>query len=597
MTQPHQAIFDKVRELRTSATERDGADRDIFDVRSGNIADVFPDMFSEDFPKPIIANFIDIAARGAAESLAPLPAFNASATNMVSDLARTRADKRTKGMWHYIEHSQLQTQMYTGADYYISYGRMPIVVEPDFDAKCPRFLVMDPRNSYPEIDRWGKCLSYSQVFHKRISEMCAEYPEFAQQITGRFEQTYSQSMIEVVLYKDDKCTMMFIPERHNLVVGYAANSLKKCNVVIARRPGAVVGRGQFDDILWTQVARNRFANLAMAAAEQATEAPLAVPYDVQEVALGPLALIRSSSPEKIRRVGTELPQAAFAESAMLEQELRIGGRFPESRSGNVDASIITGQGVRALEGGYDSQIRAAQDVFVDTLGEAMGLALEMDEHYWPTEERSIRGNQDGVPYEIKWRPDRDINGDYSCDVSYGFSVGLDPNRSLVFILQLLGAELISKDLARRQFPFGINTTQEEQRIEIEGLRGSLLASISGYAQSIPMMAQSGMDPSEAINRMAAIVKGRQKGKALEDVIAAAFTPPEPPPGAAPPGSELPPAPGMAGPGGSPMPGGMPGMPPGGGGQGGGMDIMSMLAGLNSGGQPMSSASVKREIPI
>ncbi|MEU1880327.1 hypothetical protein ABZ470_23725 [Streptosporangium sp. NPDC020072] len=592
MTHPHQGIFDKVRNLRTSATERDAADRRIYDVRNGRIEDVFPGMFSEDFPKPIIANFVDIAARSVAESLAPLPAFNASATNMVSDQARSRADKKTKGMWHYIERSNLQTQMYSGADYYASYGRMPILVEPDFASRVPRFLILDPRNSYPEVDRWGKCRSYSRVFRKTIAELCAEYPEHAQRIAGPYEKPYSQSMVEAVLYMDDSCTMLYLPDRKDCVLAYAENSLGECPVRIARRPGLVEGRGQYDDILWTQVARNRFANLAMAAAEAATEAPLAVPYDVQEVALGPLALIRSSTPEKIRRVGTELPQAAFAESQLLEQELRIGARFPESRSGNVDASIITGQGVRALEGGFDSQIRAAQDVFVDTLGQAMELALRMDEHYWPDVERSIRGQQDGVPYEIKWKPSRDIAGDYSCDVSYGFSVGLDPNRSLVFILQLLGAQLISKDLARRQFPFGINTTQEEQRIEIEGLREALLASVSGYAQSIPMLAQSGMDPSEAVNRMAAIVKGRQKGKALEDVIASAFAPPKPPPGEVPTGSEqLPLAPGgMAAPGGPQMPAGM---PPG----GGGFDVLSMLAGLNSGGSPTTNVNVKREIPI
>src|SRR5690606_30516613 len=114
----------------------------------------------------------------------------------------------------------------------------------------------------------------------------------------------------------------------------------------------------------------------------------------------------------------------------------------------------------------------------------------------------------------------DINGAYrSVDVSYGFAVGLDPNRSLVFILQMLGARLISKDLARRQFPFNVNVTEEAQRIEIEDLRDSLIQSMAGYATTLPMMAQAGMDPSEAVGRIAAVIKGRQKGKPLEDVVA------------------------------------------------------------------------------
>lgn len=589
----HQKIFDKVATLRTAQMARDTDDSDIYAVRDGDIDKVFPGMFSDDFPKPIIANFVDIAARDVAESLAPLPSFNASATNMVSDAARGRADKRTKGMAYYVVHSDLQTQMYSGADYYASYGRMPIIIEPDFAAKCPRFLLMDPRNTYPEIDRFGKCRSFTRVFRKSIAALAAEYPEHAGEIAGSHESPWSQSQIEVALYWDHQIYLMFLPERRNHVLSAVKNTLGTCPVVMARRPGLVEGRGQFNDVLWTQVARNRFANLAMAAAEQASEAPLAVPQDVQEIALGPMALLRSNSPEKIRRVGTELPQAAFAESQLLDHELRIGARYPETRTGNLDSSIITGQGVRALEGGFDSQIRAAQDVFAGAFRDAMALALEMDEHYWPDEERSIRGNQDGVPYEIKWMPSRDINGDYSVDVSYGFAVGLDPNRSLVFILQMLGARLISKDLARRQFPFGINVTQEEQRIVVEDLRDSLVQSIAGYASTIPLMAQQGMDPSEAVSKLAQIIKGAQKGRPLEEIVEKAFAPPEPPPGLTAPGSESPPPPGGGG-----SPGGPFGTAPGQAqmGPGGKPDLMTMLAGLNSGGAPTTNVNVKRAMP-
>lgn len=595
-------ISAKIRELRTNNSERDAAMADIFEVRSGNIDAVFPSMFSDDFPKPIIANFIDIAARDIAESLAPLPSFNCSATNMVSDRARERADKKTKGLNYYVEHSKLQTQMYNGGDYYASYGLMPIMVEPDFEARCPRYRIIDPRHTYAEIDRFGRVRSFSSVLKKSIADLCAEYPEHADVIHGPYDTAYSQNTIEAIVYQDDEVLMMFLPDRHDKVLSQVRNTFGECPVVIARRPGLVLSRGQFDDVLWTQVARNRFANLAMAAAEIATEAPLAVPYDVQEVALGPHALIRSSTPEKIRRVGTELPQAAFVEGQMLDQELRTGARYPESRTGNMDASIITGQGVRALQGGFENQLRAAQDVFAETFRDMHRMGLRMDEHYWPDEERSIRGNQDGVPFELKWKPSRDIDGDYTCDVSYGFAVGLDPNRSLVFILQLLGARLISKDMARRQFPFGINVTQEETRIEIEDLRDSLVQSMAGYAQSVPMMAQAGMDPGEAVGRLAAIIKGRAKGKSLEDVVAEAFAPPEPPPGMAP-GSEPGMPPGMGAPGGMPPgggapPGGPPGTAPGQAqmGPGGMPDIMSMLAGLNSGGAPTTNVNVKRQIP-
>jgi hypothetical protein len=52
--------------------------RDVLSVRQGDLSKVYPSMFSEDYPKPLVANFIDVAARDLAEGMAPLPSFNCS---------------------------------------------------------------------------------------------------------------------------------------------------------------------------------------------------------------------------------------------------------------------------------------------------------------------------------------------------------------------------------------------------------------------------------------------------------------------------------------------------------------------------------------
>jgi hypothetical protein len=122
-------------------------------------------------------------------------------------------------------------------------------------------------------------------------------------------------------------------------------------------------RGQFDDVLSVQLARARFAVLQIQAAEKSIQAPIAIPQDVQELALGPDAIMRSANPQGIRRVPLELPNGVFTESGVLERELRTGARYPETRSGNIDASIVTGRGVQALQAGFDTQIKAAQAQF------------------------------------------------------------------------------------------------------------------------------------------------------------------------------------------------------------------------------------------
>jgi len=54
----------KLSRLRTRSSARDQRMRDVLSVRQGDISKVFPSMFSEDYPRPLVANFIDVAAIG-----------------------------------------------------------------------------------------------------------------------------------------------------------------------------------------------------------------------------------------------------------------------------------------------------------------------------------------------------------------------------------------------------------------------------------------------------------------------------------------------------------------------------------------------------
>lgn len=595
-------ISNKVRELRARHATRDQNMLDIYAIREGRLDDVAPGMFNDDIPKPIIANYIDLAARDTAERLAPLPAFNCSAANMSSDSARKYADKKTIGVNHYVEHSNLRAQMYSGADRYVSYGLMPAIIEPDWEAQCPRPVLVDPRACYPEYDRFGRLVSFTRVVRKTVQELCALYPDLTSQITKNgYCSPESQSLLELIFFHDKDQWCVTLPERHDLLLNWAANPIDEPCVVVAERPGLTdVPRGQFDDVVWIQLAKNRFSMMAMEAAEQAVEAPIAVPYDVQELAIGPMSTIRTNNPEKVGRVRLELPVGVFQEGAQLSQELMQGARYPETRTGNIEASIVTGQGVRALEQGFNGAILAGQEVFRKFFKDMFRICLKMDETLWGDVERDIRGQADGVPYSIRWKPSRDIAQDYSVSVDYGFAMGLDPNRALVALLQMRGDRLISRDFTRRQFPFGINVSQEEATIEVEELRGALLQSVAALAQSIPVLAQQGQDPGQILSQLGLVIQQRQKGKTLEDAISMAFAPPEPAPapdagmGAMGMGGE----PGLPGPGlgGSGLP---PGVAPGQAtmGPGGRPDILSMLAGLNSGsGNPTSTVNVKRQLP-
>ena len=520
----------RVQSLRYRSTERDGRNLDVLAVRRGKIAEVYPNFFPEGVDANVVANFIDIVARDLSEVMAPLPAVNCSAANQVSDRARTFADKRTRIASNYFSNSDLSVQMYSGADWYLTYGFVPFIIELDEDVKLPRIRLENPIGSYPEFDRYGRCIAFAKRYTLTLGELVSQFPEFERELLGG--QGYTQDLnaqIEMLRYYDKDQSVIYIPSRQNLVLSQANNPLGKIMVVVARKP-SIDGemRGQFDDVLGIQLLRNRFALLAMEAAEKSVQAPIVLPQDVQELQLGGDAVIRTSNPAGVRRVELTLPQGAFTEQNLLNAELRVGTRYPESRTGNIDASIVTGQGVQALMGAFDTQVKSAQAIFAAALRDVISICFEVDEFIYP-KEKTIRGVDSGSPYEITYKPTKDIKGDYSADVRYGMLAGLNPAQGLIFMLQALGGGLISKDMAMRELPFTVNVTQELEKIEIENMRTSLLGSLTALSQAIPQMVAGGQDASGIVNKIAAVIKARQKGQALEDAIEATFAPQQPVP--------------------------------------------------------------------
>jgi len=596
--------------LRVVNNDRDQRMREIKLVRSGQMDYVFPELFPTEgpFTRPIVANMIDVAARDLAEVIAPLPSFNCSSSSSVSDAARRFAEKRTRIAGHYVVYSQLQKQSYTAADRYVTYGFVPGIIEIDWDEKMPRIKWLDSMGTYVLRDRRDRVKALFQTITYHIDDLIAKFPHLEGVIMSQVPG--SATRIEIVRYHDAEADILFMPGDGGIELVRTPNPVGKCLAVMVQRPGLDDDpRGQFDDVIAVQVAKSRFALLAMEAAQKSVQAPIALPQDVQELSLGADAVLRSTTPEKIRRIPLEVPMAAFQEQGVLDNELKQGSRYPEVRGGNMDASIVTGRGVQALMSGFDTQVQTAHAMFAEAYTDLIALCFEVEERLWPSFKKTIRGNDNGTPYEISYKPETDIRSDYSVDVQYGLMAGLDPNRALVFGLQARGDRLISQDWLRRQLPFSLNASEEEQKLDIEDMRQALRQAVAGYAQAIPVLAQNGQDPGEILARLATIIEGRQKGRPIEEVVAEAFAPEEPPPGMVEsPDAGAAPVPGA--PGEAPMPGGdnmegidatgrlrgvapgQEGLPP-----GGRPDLNFLLAGLTSRGEPNLSAAVSRRVPI
>ncbi|MBA2951426.1 hypothetical protein [Streptomyces himalayensis] len=598
-------IAARVEALRRDAQERDARHQTIYDARAQKIDNIAPGSMPDAWPRPITANLIDTSARQLAENLAPLPSINCASGVMTSERAKKFVAKKTKIAYSYIIDSNLKAKMPQGCDWYLTYGSMPIVVDADFTEGRPRLRIDNPMKSYVEYDLNGRVRSYTKVWREPARQLAAKFPEHETAILGRDrpmgQQVTGDTELELVKFCDATSYVLYMPERKNLVLMETPNTFGKVPVAVARKPSYDdQDRGQYDDVVWPMLARNRMAMLGLQATQQTVRAPLAIPTDVQKIPFGDDAVIRTNSPEKIRRVGTDMPQAAWQQDALLSAEVMRGTRTPASATGDVDASIITGRGVDALNGGYDIQVATGQLMIGHALEQALELAFEMDEKFWPDAKKSISGVINGTPFEETYTPEKDIKGNFRVSVSYGFASGMNPNQALIFLLQLRGDQLVSRDFVQRQLPMDIDVSMLQAEVDKEQTVDALKQGIFALLSSVGIMAQQGMDPTMLLTQAAKIIELREK-MPMHEAILTAFQPePQPAPptsaGGAPPGT---PEEGAGVPFGINPSTGMPGgIAPGQAqmGPGGKPDVMSLLAGLTSSGRPTASASVKRSVP-
>lgn len=600
-------VAQKVETLRRAAAERDQRQRDVHDVRSGDIETVMPGAMPDAWPKPIVANMIDTSARDLAEVMGTMPSINCASGVITTDKAKKFSGKRTKIANAYVQSSQLHSgKQVTFCDYYNTFGMAIYVVEPDFEDRIPRLRVENPMGVYPELDLYGRVRSYTKVWREEAIHLVAKFPHLLRvlqhnETNGQASMGWAQREIEVVKYCDPDQIVMYMPQHGNQLVDMMPNPMGKVYVSIAKRPGYdSETRGAYDDAIWVQLAKARMALLGLEGTEKAVRAPLVVPRDVQKMTFGDDAVIRTDNPQGVMYPVRDMPQYAFQQGQLLDQEARQAMRSPEVRSGNIDASIITGRGVQALMGGFNTVVTTGQSVIATALSKALELMFEMDEKLWPGEQKTVSGVVQGTPFEETYIPSKDIKGNHTVDVTYGFAAGQDPARAIVALLQLRGDQLVSRDFVQRQLPMDLDVVQLQTQIDNEQFTDALKQGIMAYMQAILPMAQQGQaDPVDALFKMGKLIEEREKGTAVHDAVLKVFKPKEQPEGAAPAADPLA---ALMGGGGQPGTPGQAGAPqgstaPGGGGNPQGFDMMSLLAGLTGKGEATMSAKTQRQSGI
>lgn len=589
-------VFARADALVRQFAPRDAAARVVRAAREGRFDEIAPGAFPEDYPAPIIANRIDTMARDMVASLSPLPSFNCVPTNTLRDNAKAFAAKRTKIAHHYVESSHLQAQMPEAADSFSTHGLFAVRVEPDREAGCPKIRVLDGAQVYPVWDKDLRTVEVVEIMWVHPFALQALHPGLKEEMS-RYGGG-SVDRVRIMRFEDKSHSVVWLPDYGNRVLEHKPNELGRCTYVCVPRPSGrawtAVPRGAYDDLVWPMIAANELRLLALEATHKSVGAPVAVPMDVHEVPFGPDAVIHTNNPEQIRRLELRVPTEAFQATELLDRDMQSGGMSPSARSGAVNASIITGAGVDALGEGYSAQVALYHDRLGWALEQAVSLCFEMDEKLWPNVTKEIRGQRASSPFSVSYTPAKDIAGDWTVAVDYGFLLGLDPNRALVFILQGFGAGLFSAETADRYLPMQLNLEEEQAKVKLEQLRNSLVQAMSAMGQAIPQLVLNGQDPAPIVSAIAKAIEDVKKGRAIEVAVREALAPEPPPQQAQPqqPGVDPNAQPGAPG---APLPQGVrPEIATEG--QGGRPDLTQLFAGLTSSGAPNLGAVVSRMAP-
>ena len=598
----------RVNRMRSNMAARDRAMLRVKRVREGELSMIAPEAFNDSFREPIIANLIDIAARSLAEAVAPLPALKCSSGRGITQADKRRGEKKNRIGANYWRTSKLERQMFNGADQYVTYGFLPFRVEPDYKNQTPRIVIDDPMGAYYELNRDGDCIRYARCWRQPAGELAALFGDdptiYGKLVRDRYGSESVDAMVEVTYYVDETTEYLYVDER-DCVLQSAAHGYGFCPVRVAQRPGLTDRpRGQFDDAVYTQVARAVFSSLAMEAAHKTVQAPLQVPTDVVELNFGADAVLRTDG--EVKRVGVDVSPQVFAYDQKLDGELRLGARIPDSRLGQQQASVITGRGVEELMGSYDAQIKAAQTVLGIALREITALAFQLDVHLWPTKRQTVNGVLSGESYQITYSPQEDIGDDYVADVTYGFMAGLSPQNAAVLLLQLRGDGLIDRDTFRRQMPWDMDADTTQRAVDIEQTEDALKQSLFAALQASGQIIAAGQTDvaMNFFHAASALIKGRQAGKDTASILSDFFETQQAEEKkeqeAAQAQLQDAQAQGAGGSGGGGTPGvgdnglpdgvapGQAGMPP-----GGLPSIQQLVAGINGGGNPNMTASVRR----
>lgn len=475
-------------------------------IASGRWHVVWNDLTGEDFD-PLVENIYLEALEDkayAAASLVP-QVFVSPSTGTRQDRGEKQAQAKRKVFLSYMQASDYDRLRVKWLLDYLEHGAAYGFPWADWDEepRQPFFLRHDPRHAYP-LSHTSKGELSGIFFAKRrrlvdvTSEWGADHPGVVDLRRFRGNERlgddapveemwyFDGSKQGVALYQASSAELnstkyRYLAPDRNLDPQSQAfwlspledHGLSRCPVVEDKRP---THDGEYRGALDAMIPQLRVAQNLMARVMDDVEFQVASPVVMDGIDnpedWGPHAVLEGDDSGKTPKVEFVRQPINFEANQHIQAQLEAArrvGKFPQQRTGEAGASIVSAKGTQALMGTYNSEMAQAQRDAAAMLQSLLSVTAEFDAQ-WCDSRKKVLGFDEGESFDISYKPSTMFKGDdYRVVVTFGGGLGLEQSQ---FMVQLATARQLG-GMARRTFmqKSGLvdNAIHEEGEIFLEQL--------------------------------------------------------------------------------------------------------------------------------
>jgi hypothetical protein len=411
-----------------------------------------------------------------------LPTIEVPAPVLGDELAALKADKQEKVLYALWDMGNMKRKHGEAAFNLALQCASVWQVVWDEDEDIPVTYVRSPGETYPVFRRGGEEVAFCFFrWEEETDSLVEKYPDIKPLLTRNRVGTYTNSRIEVIEYVDDEERLFIVGGgSKSLLPEGGKHKLKKCPVYVTSGmyvPGEPFPPGPIDQL----VAMNDYLNRFQTKLGDAIEETLFGWHDVtgegaKDVVLdtGPGAVNYLEGDIKHDYVQPQAPPAqAFGHVDLVQRYMRNMANWPESASGEMEGSIVTGKAVSQLQGIMSAQATEYQSNLGSDLQKVNSMLLRMLETYRADKKYQLYASEavtlSSAPgrqhnFVVECIPSEDINGYYRNTLHYS-PFGTDMNSSIQIGMQLVDARIRPRSWLSNLLPG--NSDAEGYQAEIE----------------------------------------------------------------------------------------------------------------------------------